>query len=247
MNKFITLKDDNLNLDLNESSILTILIESSNVTINYLFKDGDYKVLIINNSNKDLNLIEIGSVINSNVEINYLELNSNKLKQVNKIEVHKGSSLNINTTYLGINDKDIDFNLINNESDSTTNIVNNVVALDESDFTLKVTGKILKGSKSSKAHQKSRCLTLGSPKKAKVFPILEIDENDVEASHSLSSGTIDEEVLFYMNTRGLNKKEAISLLLVSYLMPSEDFYSIYPEGKMINELANSKVENICSI
>lgn len=247
MNKCILIKDSELNLDLKESSVLTLLIENSEVNINYSLKDGDYKILVVNNSKSDLVINETGKVINSNVEINYIELNDYKLKQNNKIEVYKGSTLNINTTYLGINKKDIEFNLRNNESESNTNIVNNVVAMDESDFTLKVTGKILKGSKSSKAHQKSRCLTLGSPKKAKVFPILEIDENDVEASHSLSSGTIDEEVLFYMNTRGLNKKEAISLLLVSYLMPNEDFYSIYPEGKMINELANSKVENICSI
>lgn len=247
MNKFITLKDSYLNLDLKESSVLTILIENSNINIKYLFKDGDYKVLIINNSNNDLNIIEKGSVINSNVEINYIELNNYKLKQSNKLVVYEGSSLNINTTYLGINEKDIEFNLVNNEANSYTNIVNNVVAMDDSDFTLKVTGKILKGSKTSKAHQKSRCLTLGTPKKAKVFPILEIDENDVEASHSLSSGTINEEVLFYMNSRGLNKKEAISLLLVSYLMPNEDFYSVYPEGSKMNSLANSKVENICSM
>lgn len=247
MNKCITLKDNDLNIDLNESSVLSIIIENNNVNINYSFKDGDYKVLVFNNTNNNLVINENGSVINSNVEINYIELNNYELKHNNKIEVFKGSSLNINTTYLGVNLKNIEFNLINKDRESSTNIVNNVVAMDESDFTLKVTGKIISGAKASKAHQKSRCLTLGSPKKAKVFPILEIDENDVEASHSLSSGTIDEEVLFYMNSRGLNKKEAIGLLLVSYLMPNEDFYKDYQSGKEINELANSKVKDICSM
>ena len=78
-----------------------------------------------------------------------------------------------------------------------------------------------------------------------MLPVLNIDECDVEASHSLSSGTIDEEVLFYMNSRGLSQTNALSLLLHSYLMPDDEFYKIFENGEMIKEKAASKVENIC--
>ena len=56
---------------------------------------------------------------------------------------------------------------------------------------------------------------------------------------------VDEEVLFYMNSRGLSQTNALSLLLHSYLMPDDEFYKIFENGEMIKEKAASKVENIC--
>ena len=101
--------------------------------------------------------------------------------------------------------------------------------------------------KRSKCHQKSHCLTIDNPKKARVLPVLNIDEDDVEASHSLSSGTIDEEILFYMNSRGLDKKNALNLILKSYLMPNDNYYDAFDSGKLIQEKAIQKVDEICSM
>ena len=84
-------------------------------------------------------------------------------------------------------------------------------------------------------------------KRARVLPVLNIDENDVEASHSLASGTIDEEILFYMNSRGMDKKDALNLILRSYLMPGDDNYGSFEQGKEIQERAISKVDEICSM
>ena len=235
-----------LNITLNKSDTISIIL-NDDLDIHYDLKDGDYKILIFNDSHNDLKLVESGDIINSNVEINVIELNDNSLVQDSNINVYSNSYLKIFTTYLGLNNKKIDYHLINKERDSMIEIENNIVCLKDSDFNLNIVGKIIKGSKHSKCFQKSRCLTFEDPKKAKVLPVLEIDENDVEASHSLSSGTIDEDVLFYMNSRGLSKKAALSLLLVSYLMPSEGFYKDFPSGLMIKEMAEKKVEKVCSM
>ena len=145
-------------------------------------------------------------------------MNDYTFKQNCNIDVNRDSNLVINSIYLGINSKNIKFDIYNKGINSIVEITNNVVCLNDTDFELNVIGNIIKGAKNSKCHQKSQCLTFESPKKAKVLPVLNIDENDVEASHSLSCGTIDEEVLFYMNSRGLNKKESLGLLLVSYCL-----------------------------
>ena len=44
-----------------------------------------------------------------------------------------------------------------------------------------------------------------------------IEEYDVEASHSAKIGSFNEENLFYMESRGLNRKEAINLLTNGFL------------------------------
>ena len=124
---------------------------------------------------------------------------------------------------------------------------NNVVCLDEANFNMNVIGRIEKNTINSKHFQKSRCLTIANPKKASILPILEIDNNDVEASHSLSSGTLDEEIMFYINSRGLDKQNALNLILISYLLPNSSFYEGYEKGNEIEQLAKEKVDKLCLI
>ena len=225
----------------------TIIIKSGKADIEYDLKDGDYAILIFNDSDKDLVINDHGQIDNASVTINYLQLDDHDLIQRSNIDVNKGSSLKVNATYLGSRNKDIIFDLINAGPDSLIDITSNIVCLDEASFKLDCIGTINRGSKRARCHQANHCLTIGNPKKAAVLPVLNIDENDVEASHSLSSGTIDEEILFYMNSRGLSAKEALNLILRSYLMPDEHFYDEFIDGKAIQEMAVKKVDDLCSM
>ena len=236
-------KDEKIKID----SSCTLVLNSDHVEIEYDLKDGDYNILIFNDHDSSLELIEKGKIDNASVRINYLQLEDYDLKHRNSIEVGKHSELNMFTTYLGVRKKDIVFDLYNMGSDSSVDIYNNIVCLKDADFSMDCNGIIVAGAKRSKSHQATHCLTIDDPKRARVLPVLKIDENDVEASHSLASGTIDEEVLFYMNSRGLGKKEALELILKSYLMPSDDFYEGFEDGKLIQERAIRKVEEICSM
>lgn len=222
----------------------TLILRNDICNIEYCF-DNDSKVLVFADFNGDLVLNESGKVSNCEVSISYLQLDNYSLIQNTSIDISYNGHLNINSTYLGVKNKNVTYNLVNIESNSEVNITNNVVCLDDSDFVLNCVGTITKGSKRSKCFQKNRCLTIDDPKKAKILPVLNIDENDVEAAHSLSSGTIDEEVLFYMNSRGLNKKESLNLILKSYLMPNDSFYEDYTDGKDIQEQAVKKVDLLC--
>ena len=228
-------------------SSATIIIRSAKADIEYDLKDGNYAILIFNDSERDLSLSDHGNISNADVTISYIQLDDHDLVQKSCINVNKDASLKINATYLGSKNKDIVYDLINNESDSLIDITSNIVCLDDASFRLDCIGTIRKGSKRAKCHQANHCLTMGVPKKAAFLPVLNIDENDVEASHSLSSGTIDEEILFYMNSRGLSQKEALNLILRSYLMPDEHFYDDFADGKMIQEMAVRKVDDLCSM
>ena len=240
------INNSSVNLYLNKSDKITLILETNKVKIDYSLDNGEYNILIFNNINGPVEITETGKIINSTVSITYIDLNNFNFKQVNELQVYKDSTLNIHSIYLGINSKDIRFDITNMEFNSLVEITNNVVALDDADFCMDVIGNIKKGAKNSKCHQSSRCLTFGVPKKAKILPVLNIDENDVEASHSLSSGTIDENVLFYMNSRGLTKKDSLKLLLVSYLMPDEDFYKGF-DSLELKEIADRKVSEACSM
>ena len=238
----ILLENDEL-LIIRESA--SIIIRNEIANIRYELQDGDYQILLIADLDGKVEINDEGYIENSQVEMSYLFLDRFDLDQHSHIDVGRNSSLNVSATYLGVARKEIIYDLYNKEEDSVIEITNNVVCLEDAHFSLDCIGTIVKGAKRSKCHQKNRCLTIDNPKMARILPILNIDENDVEASHSLSSGTIDEDVLFYMNSRGLNRNEALILLLKSYLMPSDDHYEKFVDGKTIQEMAIRKVDDLC--
>ena len=48
-------------------------------------------------------------------------------------------------------------------------------------------------------------------------PELEIYADDVKCSHGSTSGNIDENMLFYLRTRGISKKDAIKIIIKAFL------------------------------
>ena len=85
-------------------------------------------------------------------------------------------------------------------------------------------GKIVKGAHDSASHQASRVLTLSNQQSSEVIPLLLIDENDVKASHATTLGQPDENQLYYLQTRGLSRRQALGLLTVGYIMPITELF-----------------------
>lgn len=62
-----------------------------------------------------------------------------------------------------------------------------------------------------------KVLLLGKNSWATVKPELEIESNDVKAGHAASIGRIDEEQLFYLQSRGLSRQEAEKEIIKAFL------------------------------
>ncbi|MCS6985403.1 MAG: SufD family Fe-S cluster assembly protein [Leptospiraceae bacterium] len=65
----------------------------------------------------------------------------------------------------------------------------------------------------AKAHQLLRSLLLSDDAKAFCRPQLEIGSHEVNCSHGSSIGELDQEALYYLQSRGVSKEEARQLLL----------------------------------
>lgn len=63
-----------------------------------------------------------------------------------------------------------------------------------------------------------RILLLSNKAKAEAVPNLEIKTNDVKCSHAATVGKIDEEQIFYLNSRGISKKQAILQIAKGFLL-----------------------------
>jgi len=77
--------------------------------------------------------------------------------------------------------------------------------------------KIEKNAVGSDSFLAMKLLMLDNRSSAVAEPELEIENNEVKASHSASVGRIDEEQLFYLATRGVSKSEAEKLIIKGFL------------------------------
>jgi len=88
------------------------------------------------------------------------------------------------------------------------------------------------------AYQLSKALLLDKESEFDSKPELEIYADDVKCSHGSTSGSLDEDSLYYLMTRGLNRKEATKLLIKGFL---EDVVEVI-KSDSIKKFIQSKME-----
>lgn len=243
MDKIIHTKDNSdLDLYIDKDDRYIIFIDSEVLKIRYHIKKAKAKIIYIILEELDIDLIEDGKIEDSEVTIAFIDVSKSVLKAQSRIEVKDHASLSLISKYLVSTDKDIDILCTNASKNTAVAIDNSAVALDDARLRLTCTGKIINGAKASISHQKSRTLVSGKVKDVKIDPILLIEESDVEASHAMSSGTIDEEVLYYMKSRGIKEEEAMRLLVTSYLLPDEGLFEGHEDKDAIINLIQERME-----
>ena len=72
------------------------------------------------------------------------------------------------------------------------------------------------GAQKTDAMQTSRNIVLSDRAKADAIPNLEIEANDVRCGHAASVGPVDEETLFYLESRGIPRREAERLIVFGF-------------------------------
>lgn len=77
--------------------------------------------------------------------------------------------------------------------------------------------RIEKGATKSDAKQENRNLLLSEEASAVSIPSLEILESDVVCEHASTTGTLSEEAILYMKTRGLDQAQAEALLAEGFV------------------------------
>ena len=107
--------------------------------------------------------------------------------------------------------------------------------------TLNGVEKIEKGMKQANAFQTLKGIILSDFSMVDVNPILLIDEYDVKAGHGATVGKIEEQQLYYLQSRGLTKAEAEKLIIKGYIKPILDEMN---DSNLIERLEQTIYERI---
>ena len=91
------------------------------------------------------------------------------------------------------------------------------------------------------AFQQNNNILISDQATVNAKPQLEIFADDVKCSHGCTIGQFDEEALFYLQTRGIPKKEAQALLMYAFANTVLESVSIPVLKKRINQLIADKI------
>ena len=107
-------------------------------------------------------------------------------------------------------------------------------------------GKIIvrPDAQKTNAFQKNHSLVLSKAASMNSKPQLEIFADDVKCSHGATIGQLNEDALYYMRSRGLSKKEAISVLKQAFLTEITELIKIDPVREKVEKMLVDKFKQL---
>ena len=206
------------NFDLNKDSILKNykIDQSINKNIKYSF----------NNIEQDKNSISETFIFSSGSHFLKNEVNCNLNGEF--------SSAFVNGIFKLSDDKQHEIRTTINHITENTKSYQLIKSVLENNSRAVYQGKIFVNSKAQKTdgYQLSKAILLSESSEFNAKPELEIYADDVKCSHGSSSGSLNENLIFYLMSRGLNYQQARELLINGFLLD------------VIEKITDSEIKNL---
>ena len=177
--------------------------------------------------------------IEGNCKINEIVLGNHKRLIINvlknsKLEYNRFSLNPSDEGYLEINheenvislfnegilcDKDykMDLNVYEKYSHINSKVLVRILTLDNASVLVNASGYVFKDTLENEITEDVRAFNSESSK-ISILPNLIVDSNDVVANHNVTISNINEEELFYLNSKGINESDAIKLLRNGFML-----------------------------
>ena len=190
MNKIILDNNKNIELNIYEDSICNISKEYEINTLSITL-ENNIKFIINHYSEIDNNELKINIIEKDNAEFIY-----------NHSFINKGEyNLNCNIEMLGNNSK---------------NIINIHGITDKGNTNITIDGKVNENTFDNELDEKIKMININNGESI-IEPNMYINTNNVIANHSASISDIDENYLFYLNSKGINIEKSKELIIDGFL------------------------------
>ena len=194
-----------------------------------------YKIIDENDNGYQIDTQNITLAKNSRLNLFTLDLGAEISRtNINANLVEKNASINIHALFSSRNKLHIDNQImikhIAEECRSSMNYRG--IMQDNSTGVFGGTVYVDKNAIGTQSDMTNRNLLLSDNARINSKPVLEIYNEDVQCSHSATSGHLDYDKLFYIQSRGVCEKEARDILIQSF---SDEF---------INKITNRRIRNV---
>jgi Fe-S cluster assembly protein SufD len=129
-----------------------------------------------------------------------------------------GSTVRLTGTYIVDGDRhlDLDTTQEHDAPHATSDLAFKGVLADESRAVWRGVIRVAPGAQRTDAYQENRNLLLSPHAHADSIPGLEIDTNDVRCTHGATAGPVDRQLLFYLMSRGIERKVAERIVVEGF-------------------------------
>ena len=214
---------DQININIKDNSNIVIRYtgngySNSKICIN-ASKNSKANITVMNLLSKEsISLISFENSIDesSDIIINFIDLGG-KVRLSNYYSVLERYSINtFNNLYIGKETDRIDMNyyMVNKGEKSNSNIEIAGALFDQSNKSFKGIIDFLEESKNAIGYENENCLLFSDTCVSKSLPMLLCHEEDVSGTHSVSTGKVDEDKLFYLTSKGIDEEEAKKLIML---------------------------------
>jgi Fe-S cluster assembly protein SufB/Fe-S cluster assembly protein SufD len=114
---------------------------------------------------------------------------------------------------------DFETNLVHNSPDSSAATQARGVLKNQSQSIFKGMIKIVHAAKNSNSYLAHHAMLMDKESRSHAIPGLAIDTNEVKATHSASVAQIDDDQIFYLQSRGLSQDEAKKMIILGFFEP----------------------------
>ena len=157
----------------------------------------------------------------------------------------RGSTGNLGAIYFGDGEQTLDFRTFQEHiaADTTSNLLFKGVLDDKSKSIYSGLIRVGNDARGTNAFQTNRNIKLSEDAWAESVPNLEIETNDVKCSHASTVGPIDEEQLFYLESRGVPTSDAERLVVAGFF---EEVIESAPMALLADQLRSRIAEKLSS-
>ena len=102
--------------------------------------------------------------------------------------------------------------------------------------------RVEKDAQKTDAYQKDDSLILSDGARADSIPGLEIEANDVRCTHGATAGPVDDEMVFYLQARGVPRGEAVRLIVEGFFANVYDRIAVEPVRETLRRAVAEKLD-----
>ena len=159
------------------------------------------------------------SGLNSIINVDNFNYESSFNKNFIEVDLNQtGGETRINTLNLTKNNEHVDNNILINHNSEHCTSFQNVRNILQNKSTCVFNGKVIvaDGAQKTDSNQSNKNLLLSKEATAHSTPQLEIYADDVQCGHGSTTGALDKDSIFYLQTRGIRKEQATQILIKAF-------------------------------
>lgn len=255
--------DNNIIMDNNmviaeENSKLTILVNYKSTGEEEVFHNGLTRIYASKGSEVTVIKVQLFSegsrhldsnlaIVEEGAKVNLVDVElGSRNSVVNYVTELKGSSSEgrLSSIYLGDKDRIIDLNYVMNHYGKKTlsNIEVKGALLDKAKKIFRGTLDFKRGAAGAIGSEEEYTVLLSPEVRNRAVPLLLCSEENVQGAHAASSGKVDEEMLFYIMSRGFSEAEAKKLIIEAAFNPILEKIPVEAVKDSINEFISSRLK-----